>query len=113
MSQVACELISFWRQGMKLTVIGAGFGALTAIRRLRRLRPQAEITLISPEPTFQYYPSLIWVPAGLRRREDILFDIRPLLERLDVQFHPGRVTGVSDGGRRVITDNGEVENDGL
>jgi len=98
---------------MKLTVIGAGFGALTAIRRLRRLRPQAEITLISPEPTFQYYPSLIWVPAGLRRREDILFDIRPLLERLDVQFHSGRVTGVSDGGRRVITDNGEVENDGL
>lgn len=98
---------------MKLTVIGAGFGALTAIRRLRRLRPQAEITLIAPEPTFQYYPSLIWVPAGLRRREDILFDIRPLLERLDVRFHAGRVTGVSDDGRRVITDNGEVENDGL
>lgn len=98
---------------MRLSVIGAGFGALTAIRRLRRLRPQAEITLIAPEPTFQYYPSLIWVPAGLRRREDILFDIRPLLERLDVRFHAGRVTGVSDDGRRVITDNGEVENDGL
>ncbi|WP_410474269.1 NAD(P)/FAD-dependent oxidoreductase [Guyparkeria sp. TX1] len=98
---------------MKLSVIGAGFGALTSVRRLRRLRPQAEITLIAPEPTFQYYPSLIWVPAGIRRREDILFDIRPLLERLDVRFHAGRVTGVSDGGRRVITDNGEVENDGL
>ena len=98
---------------MKLTVIGAGFGALTAVRRLRRLRPQAEITLVAPEPTFQYYPSLIWVPAGLRRREDILFDIRPLLERLDLRFHAGRVTGVSEDGRRVITDNGEVENDGL
>ncbi|HSH84592.1 MAG TPA: FAD-dependent oxidoreductase [Guyparkeria sp.] len=98
---------------MKLTVIGAGFGALTAIRRLRRLRPQAEITLIAPEPTFQYYPSLIWVPAGLRRREDILYDIQPLLKRLDVRFHAGRVTGVSDDGRRVITDRGEVENDGL
>ncbi|KTG17147.1 MULTISPECIES: FAD-dependent oxidoreductase [unclassified Guyparkeria] len=98
---------------MKLTVIGAGFGALTAIRRLRRESPQAEITLIAPEPTFQYYPSLIWVPAGLRSREDILHDIRPLLERLDVHFHAGRVTGVSDDGRRVITDNGEVENDGL
>ncbi|HZJ81966.1 MAG TPA: FAD-dependent oxidoreductase, partial [Guyparkeria sp.] len=98
---------------MKLTVIGAGFGALTAIRRLRRLRPQAEITLIAPEPTFQYYPSLIWVPAGLRRREDILYDIQPLLKRLNVRFHAGRVTGVSDDGRRVITDRGEVENDGL
>jgi len=98
---------------MKLTVIGAGFGALTAIRRLRRLSPQAEITLIAPEPTFQYYPSLIWVPAGLRGREHILHDIRPLLERLDVRFHAGRVTGVSDDGRRVFTDAGEVENDGL
>ncbi|MGM0516867.1 MAG: NAD(P)/FAD-dependent oxidoreductase [Pseudomonadota bacterium] len=98
---------------MRLTVIGAGFGALTAIRRLRKQSPEAEITLISPEPTFQYYPSLIWVPSGLRRRDDILFDIRPLLERLSVTHHPGRVTGVSDDGRRVFTDNGEVENDGL
>jgi sulfide:quinone oxidoreductase len=98
---------------MRLTVIGAGFGALTAIRRLRKQSPEAEITLISPEPTFQYFPSLIWVPSGLRRREDILFDIRPLLERLKVTHHPGRVTGLSDDGRRVITDNGEIENDGL
>ncbi len=98
---------------MRLTVIGAGFGALTAIRRLRKQRPQAEITLVAPEPTFQYYPSLIWVPAGLRRREDLLFDIRPLLERLGVTFHAGRVTGVSEDGRQVHTDQGEVENDGL
>ena len=98
---------------MRLTVIGAGFGALTAIRRLRKQSPEAEITLISPEPTFQYYPSLIWVPSGLRGRDDILHDIRPLLKRLNVTHHPGRVTGVSDDGRRVFTDNGEVDNDGL
>ncbi len=98
---------------MRLTVIGAGFGALTAIRRLRKQNPAAEITLIAPQPTFQYYPSLIWVPSGLRRREDILHDIRPLLERLDVTHHAGRVTGVSEDGRRVFTDQGEVENDGL
>ena len=98
---------------MKVTVIGAGFGALTAVRRLRRERPQAEITLVAPEPTFQYYPSLIWVPAGLRGRDDILHDIRPLLDRLNVRFHAGRVTGVVEDGRRVITDNGEIENDGL
>lgn len=97
----------------RLTVIGAGFGALTAIRRLRKKSPEAEITLISPEPTFQYYPSLIWIPSGLRSRADILHDIRPLLQRLKVTHHPGRVTGVSDDGRRVFTDNGEVENDGL
>lgn len=98
---------------MKVTVIGAGFGALTTIRTLRKHNPALEITLIAPEPVFQYYPSLIWIPAGLRRREDVLLDIRPLLSRLNVQFHQGRVTVVEADGRRVVTDRGTVENDGL
>ncbi len=96
-----------------IVVLGAGFGALTAIRQLRKRNPAARITLVAPKPEFQYYPSLIWVPAGLRRREDILVDIRPLLKRLNVEFHQGRVTAVENGGRTVVTDTGSVENDGL
>lgn len=96
-----------------IVVLGAGFGALTAIRQLRKRSPAARITLVAPKPEFQYFPSLIWVPAGLRRREDILIDIRPLLKRLNVEFHQGRVTAVEDGGRKVVTDTGSVENDGL
>ncbi len=98
---------------MKITVIGAGFGALTTIRTLRKRNRHVEITLIAPQPVFQYFPSLIWVPAGLRRRADILIDIRPLLDRLNIQFHAGHVTGVEAEGRRVVTDRGAVSNDGL
>ena len=52
---------------MKITVIGAGFGALTTIRTLRKRNRHVEITLIAPQPVFQYFPSLIWVPAGLEQ----------------------------------------------
>ncbi|MGC9457994.1 MAG: NAD(P)/FAD-dependent oxidoreductase [Halothiobacillaceae bacterium] len=97
----------------RITVIGAGFGALTAIRTLRKQLPTAELTLVAPRPEFVYYPSLIWMPSGLRKPEDLIVDLRPLLRRLDVQFHEGRVTGLSEDGRRVITEQGEIENDGL
>ncbi|WP_407276103.1 NAD(P)/FAD-dependent oxidoreductase [Halothiobacillus sp. DCM-1] len=101
----------------QITVIGAGFGAVTTIRQLRKQMPQARISLVAPEPTLQYFPSLIWVPAKKRNRHDILVDLRPLLARLEVQFVPGRVVGVSDDARRVTVAQGEsetiIENDGL
>ena len=98
---------------MKITVIGSGFGALTAVRTLRKLDSQVEITVIAPQPVFQFFPSLIWVPAGLRSREDLMIDTRPLLKRLNVEFHAGSVTGIEADGRQVVTDNGSVSNDGL
>ena len=101
----------------RITVIGAGFGAVTAIRQLRQRMPQAKISLIAPEPTMQYFPSLIWVPAKKRERNDILVDLRPLMQRLNVQFIPGRVAGLSEDARQLRVLQGEteilVENDGL
>lgn len=97
----------------RVTVIGAGFAALTAIRRLRKKMPAATITLVAPKAEFVYYPSLIWLPAGIRKGEDLRIDLEPLFARLNVHFHAGTVTQVTDGGRRVVTDHGEVENDGL
>jgi sulfide:quinone oxidoreductase len=100
-----------------ITVIGAGFGAVTAIKTLRKTNPAARITLIAPEPSMQYFPSLIWVPAKVRSREDIMVDLKPLLARLDVQYQPGHVVGVEAEGRRVLVENGgetiSVDNDGL
>ncbi|MFP4294837.1 MAG: NAD(P)/FAD-dependent oxidoreductase [Halothiobacillaceae bacterium] len=97
----------------RVTVIGAGFGALTAVRTLQKKFPTAELTLVAPHPEFVYYPSLIWMPSGLRTAQDLIVDLRPLLERLDVKFHAGQVTGVSDDGRQVVTDQGSIDNDGL
>ena len=97
----------------RITVIGCGFAALTAVRRLRKRAPDAQITLIAPRAELIYLPSLIWIPSGLRRGDDLRVPVRSYLDRLRVTFHAGWVTGLRDGGRVVVTDNGEVANDGL
>jgi sulfide:quinone oxidoreductase len=97
----------------KITIIGAGFAGLTAVRRLRKALPNAEITLIAPRPEFFYLPSLIWVPSGLRDPEDLRIDLEGFFRKHSVHFHPGRVLAVKDDGRLVVTDAGELRNDAL
>ena len=96
-----------------VTVIGSGFAGLTAVKQLRKLDSTLEITLVSPSPVLQYYPSLIWVPAGLRKREDILQPLDKFFRKMRVNYHQASATGLREGGRIVETDNGEVANDGL
>ena len=98
---------------VKITVAGAGFAALTGLKALRKQLPDAELTLVAPKPEFIYLPSLIWVPYGMRRGDDLRFDIQPLLNDLKVKFVQGNVTGVSGDGRVLKTDNGDVKNDAL
>jgi sulfide:quinone oxidoreductase len=97
----------------QITVIGCGFAALTAVRQLRKRAPRAQITMIAPRAELIYYPSLIWIPSGLRRGEDLRIPVQGFLDRMRVKFHAGRVTGLRDGGRVVETDNGEVRNEAL
>lgn len=97
----------------KITIIGAGFAGLTAVRQLRKLEQDVEITLIAPRPELQYLPSLIWVPSGLRKREDIIIPLANFFKRMDVNFVQASVTGLKDQGRTVETDQGSLTNDGL
>ena len=97
----------------KVTVIGSGFAGLTAVKQLRKLDATLEITLVSPNPVLQYYPSLILVPAGLRTREDILVPLDKFIRKMRVNYHQASATGLRDGGRILETDNGEIANDGL
>lgn len=97
----------------KITIVGAGFAGLTAVRQLRKQDKNCEITLISPRAELHYLPSLIWVPSGLRKREDIIIPLDNFFHRMNVKFHRGSVTGLRDAGRVVETDNGDVTNDGL
>jgi len=97
----------------RVTIIGAGFAGLTAVRQLRKLSNDVEITLISPRSELHYLPGMIWIPAGLRKREDLVIPLENFFRRKNVLFHPGRVTGLRNDGRTVYTDNGDVANDGL
>lgn len=97
----------------QVTVIGAGFGALTAIRKLRALDADLQIDVIAPEPEFVFLPGIIWIPTGLRRPDELLINLENFFQRMRVEFHAGKVTGLEDEGRTVLTDSGKMENDGL
>jgi sulfide:quinone oxidoreductase len=96
-----------------IAILGCGFAALTAVRELRRRSPDVRITLVAPKAELMYYPSLIWVPSGLRRGADLHIDVTGFLAEQRVEFHAGRVTGLADGGRTVLTDSGTLTNDAL
>ena len=97
----------------RITVIGAGFGALSTVRELRRRDRSAQITLIAPRAELHYLPGIIWIPCGLRTREQLVVPLDNFLRRMNVQHLAAEVTGRRDGGRVVDTTAGEVANDAL
>jgi sulfide:quinone oxidoreductase len=97
----------------KITVVGSGFGALTAARHLRALDREARITVVAPRPEFVFLPSLIWLPTGQRQPEDIVRPLAGFFERHRIRYHQASATGLDLGGRLLLTDNGEVENDAI
>lgn len=97
----------------RITIVGSGFGGLTAVRALRASGLEAQLTLVSPRPELVYYPGLIWVPCGLRRGEDLRIDLRGFFQRQGVNHVAAEATGLSNGGRSLETSVGPIENDGL
>jgi sulfide:quinone oxidoreductase len=101
------------RDPARITVLGAGFGALSTVRELRRRDRAARITLVAPRAELHYLPGIIWIPSGLRTRADLVVPLDNFLRRMDVHFHPAEVTSLADGGRTVHTTQGDVVNDAL
>ena len=97
----------------RIVILGSGFAALTAIRQLRKLRVDAEIIVVSPRNELVYLPSLIWLPSGERSGDDLRVPLADFFRRERVVWHPGSVLQVLEGGRRVVTDKGELHNDYL
>ena len=96
-----------------ITVIGAGFGALSAVREIRQRDPDAHITLVAPRAELHYLPGIIWIPSGLRTREQLIVPLAPFFQRMGVRHVAAEVTGLQDGGRTVLTSAGALPNDAL
>lgn len=98
---------------MNITILGTGFAALTAIKQTRKQAPNANITVIAPREEFVYMPSLIWIPSGLKKGSDLKINLHNFFNRQKVEFIEASVENVTNGGRTVITTQGEYHNDGL
>lgn len=97
----------------RVTIVGSGFAALTAIQTLRKTSTALDIQVVSAAPRFVYYPGLIWVPSGLRSGDDLRIDLQPFFSRLGVRHIAAEATGLSEDGRTLETTAGPLDNDGL
>ncbi|AUB81130.1 NAD(P)/FAD-dependent oxidoreductase [Candidatus Thiodictyon syntrophicum] len=97
----------------RITIVGSGFGALNAVTRLRESGLSADLTLVSRRPEFVYYPSLIWVPSGLRTGDDLRINLRQFFKRMGVNHVAAEATGLTNGGRTLETSARPIDNDGL
>ncbi len=97
----------------RVTVVGAGFGALTAVRKLRGLDAGLRIDLVAPRPEFVYYPGTIWIPTGLRTPEDLVIPLDNFFRRMRVDYHQAEAVGLSEDGRVLHTSTGDISNDGI
>lgn len=96
-----------------VTVLGTGFAALTAVRKLRAMDKNLEITVIAPKPELVYLPSLIWLPSEQRKPEDIVVPLDNFFRKNKVKFVQGKAESLSEGGRVVNTLDANIRNDGL
>lgn len=98
---------------MNITILGTGFAALTAVKKMRKEAPTAKITVIAPAKELIYLPSIIWIPADIRKGKDLKVDLGNFFKRQNVDFIQASVTDITNKGRTVHTDKGDFENDGL
>ncbi|RDH87620.1 MAG: pyridine nucleotide-disulfide oxidoreductase [endosymbiont of Escarpia spicata] len=97
----------------RVTIVGSGFAALTAVQHLRAGDKEMQITVVSPKAEFHYLPGTIWIPSGLRQPKDLIIPLEKFFRRMNVIHHVAEATGLEDGGRTLITSDGKIENDGL
>lgn len=71
----------------RTVVLGSSFAGLTAALELRkRVADEHEIVVLDPREKFTFIPSLIWVPFGVRKAEDITFALAPMYARKGIRF---------------------------
>lgn len=92
----------------RTVVLGSSFAGLTAALELRReLHERHEIVVVDPRDHFTFIPSLIWLPFGLRKPEDITFEVAPLYESKGIAFVNDAAAQIDTDAHVVTTESGE------
>lgn len=92
-----------------IVIMGAGIGGMPAAYDMRATLPaQHKVTVISAVDYFQFVPSNPWVAVGWRKREDIILEIAPLLQRKGIDFIASAVTQIDAPANRLTLANGQT-----
>jgi len=79
-----------------IVIMGAGLGGMPAAYETRaKLGKEHRVTVVSAVDYFQFVPSNPWVAVGWRKREEVILQVAPLLERKGIGFIGKPVTQIA------------------
>jgi NADH dehydrogenase FAD-containing subunit len=91
-------------------ILGGGFGGVVAAERLAKtLGEKHQITLVSRNREFVFYPALVRLAFGLCAPEDVSFDLSSAMLDRRIRFVEGEVARLDPHARRVILSHGDAE----
>jgi sulfide:quinone oxidoreductase len=91
-----------------ILVLGGNFGGMTSAFELRRKLRQMRVVVLSRSKEFVYVPSLIWVPFGRRKVQDITFSAEETLRRGGIEFLHDEAVRIEPAGSKVECASGRV-----
>jgi len=97
----------------RVTIVGSGFAALTAVQSIKKAGDSTNVTVVSPRSELVYLPGVIWIPSGVRKAEDLRLPLNGFFKRIGADHLAAEALGLSADGRVLETSVGPVENDGL
>jgi sulfide:quinone oxidoreductase len=94
----------------RIVILGGGFGGVVAAHSLaNQVRDEHQITLISRNHRFLFYPALVRLAFGECNSMDVSFNLRrSMLDRL-VNFIEAEVAYIDPTSKRIVIAHGEVE----
>jgi NADH dehydrogenase len=92
---------------MNITIVGGGFGGIKTALELSKSK-EHNITLISDNKNFQYYPALFSTATGHSFKESWVPLIHILGEHDNVSIVIDKITKLDKGEKAVVGESGEV-----
>jgi sulfide:quinone oxidoreductase len=84
----------------RVVVLGAGVAGHTSAAFLRKwLGGGHEVTVVSPQPDYNWIPSNIWVGVGLLRKDQVTFPLAPVYRKKGIEFRQARAVALYPEGR--------------
>ena len=93
----------------KVLILGGGFSGVVAAESLvKQLGEGHQITLVSRNSRFLFYPALVRLAFGKCEPDDVSFDLRRSMLDRRITFIEGEVARLNPDNREVIVAHGDV-----
>ena len=83
----------------RVVVLGAGVSGHTASTFLRKwLSPEHEVVVVTPNSKWNWIPSNIWVGVGQMTKDDVVFELAPVYEKVGIDYRQAKAVSIHPEG---------------